>query len=64
MVFDATFNNISLYRGSQFYWLKETGVPKENRRSAIGHWQIYHIMLYRVHLGMDGVRTHNVSDDR
>jgi hypothetical protein len=31
MVFNATFNNISLisWRGVQFYWMIETGVPGE-----------------------------------
>ena len=28
-----------LYRGSQFYWPEETGVPGENDRTVASHWQ-------------------------
>jgi hypothetical protein len=27
-----------------------TGVPEENHRPALSHWQLYHIMFYQVHI--------------
>jgi hypothetical protein len=36
-LFKATFNNISVYRGGQFFLVEETRVPGENHRPAASH---------------------------
>jgi hypothetical protein len=38
MVFNATFNNISLYRGCQFYWWNN-GLTGENYWPVASYWQ-------------------------
>ena len=64
MMFNATFNNISVISWRSVLLEEETRVPGENRRPATSCWQtLSHIMLYRrVHL-VCGIRTHYVSVD-
>jgi len=37
LVFDATFNNISIILWRSILFVEETGVPRENHRPATSH---------------------------
>jgi len=52
MMFNATFNNISVISWWTVLLEEETGVPGENYRSVESHRHLYHIMLYQVHLAI------------
>ena len=64
MVINATVNSISVISLQSDLLVEESRVLGETTDLSKVSDTLYHILLYRVHLTMSRVRTHNISGER
>jgi hypothetical protein len=64
MVFNATFNNISIILWQSVLLVEETRISGENHRSATSHWQTWSHKVVSSIPRLSGIQIRNVSGDR
>ena len=63
VVFNITFNNISVISWGKCNWWRKSEYPQKTIDLSQVTDKLDHIMLYRIHLAVNGLRTPNVSGD-
>ena len=63
MVFNTTFNNISVISWWSVLFVEETWVPGENHRPDANHWQTLSHNVVSSTPRLNRIWTHNVSGD-
>ena len=64
MVFNTTFNNISVIVWRLVLLVKETGVPGESHQTVASHGRTLSHNVVSNTPRLSGIRTHNISGDR